>query len=225
MLIASTTDAIITAGGGILGAVAGTLAAGWISRNAERGRQKAEGAAAWRLLRSELGNALDAVHGIRADGAWPIGWYRSWSIVWQEVRRPLFMSPPADVDKAPLDTVERACFVIGQLESAVNERRPEEQRPLMGRDQIFCGDFRTRTWAPRAGRSGRSVTSPLQRLRLPTSVGIGQTPPSVGPRIPMRWRTRLSNDAPLFRLVRTDASDASKAPARSPPVNPGGGAP
>lgn len=148
MLIASVTDSLITAGAGILGAVAGTVATGYIARNAERDRQKAEGAAAWRLLRSELGDALDAVHQIRAEGAWPIGWHRSWSAVWQEVRRPLLMSPPADVDDTSLTMVEHAGAVIGQLENAVNERRPEAERPLMGRDQIFLWRLQSQDLGP-----------------------------------------------------------------------------
>lgn len=148
MLIASVTDSLITAGAGIVGAVAGTLATGYISRNAERDRQKAEGAAAWRLLRSELGDALDAVHQIRAEGAWPIGWHRSWGAVWQEVRRPLLMSPPADVNGSALTSVEHAGAVIGQLENAVNEGRPDEERPLTGRDQIFLWRLQSEDLGP-----------------------------------------------------------------------------
>ena len=148
MLIASVTDSLITAGAGIVGAVAGTLATGWVTRNAERDRQKAEGAAAWRLLRSELGNALDAVHEIRGAGAWPIGWHRNWSAVWQEARRPLLLSPPANVGDDALATVEHACAVIGQLENAVNERRPDEERPLMGRDRIFLWRLQSEDLGP-----------------------------------------------------------------------------
>jgi hypothetical protein len=166
VLIASVTDSLITAGAGILGAVAGTLATGYITRNAERDRQKAEGVAAWRLLRSELGDALDAVHEIRADGEWPIGWNRSWSAVWQEVRRPLLLSPPADVDGAALATVERACFVIGQLENAVNARRPDEERPLMGRDQIFLWRLQAEDLGPACQALG--AASNVAPPRAPT---------------------------------------------------------
>jgi hypothetical protein len=88
-------------------------------------------------LRAELRDALDAVHEIRASGAWPIGWRRNWSSIWREVRRPLLLSPPKGIDEDALAAVERACAVLDQLENAVNEGRPDSERPLMNRDRIF----------------------------------------------------------------------------------------
>jgi hypothetical protein len=130
----STDAAAIAAAGSLLGVLIGGVTSGWLALKAERRQAKRASEAAWLLLRTELGNALDAVYEIRRTERWPIGWDRAWSATWRDSRDKLLASPPGDDD---LHQVATVCARIDELQNAVNTGRPEHELNLSADDQIF----------------------------------------------------------------------------------------
>jgi hypothetical protein len=130
----STEAAVIAAAASLLGVLVGGLTSGFLAAKAERRQAKRASRAAWLLLRTELGNALDAVYEIRRTEQWPIGWDRAWSATWRDSRDKLLASPPVDDD---LHQVATVCARIDELQHGVNTPRPEDERELSAEDQIF----------------------------------------------------------------------------------------
>lgn len=128
--------------------MAGALATGFVTLIVERQRQKKQGRAAWQLLRNELGSARDTVYEVRKGGDWPIGSSKTWTKSWEEAQQGLLLSPPKDATDEAVSKVWRAGTELDRLENAINAGRPEDERPLLGRDQIFLWELQDKVLDP-----------------------------------------------------------------------------
>jgi hypothetical protein len=89
--------------------------------------------AAWKLLRFELGDALETVKDINAHHDWPIAQHREWHESWLSLRERIIASPPVETG---LDKVAAACARLPELQRAVNDDE-NAGKQLDGPDETF----------------------------------------------------------------------------------------
>jgi len=73
---------------------------------------------AWLLLGFEIGDALETVRDIKADGKWRIAYHREWYGTWQNLRERLIARPPKG---KVIDAIAAACARLPELQKAVND--------------------------------------------------------------------------------------------------------
>jgi hypothetical protein len=133
-----STTSILTAV--LTGGLAGSILTG-VGRFADRIlSERSSSRAAWRLLRFEVGDALETVMAIERDKTWRIGYHREWYDTWRNSRNQLITRPPTRPEQ--FETVAAACARLAELQSAVNEPRDYDSRRLTDADEVFLHEMR-----------------------------------------------------------------------------------
>jgi hypothetical protein len=100
------------------GSVFGAAVTGGFRYIEELKNQRMSSLTAWLLLRFEIGDALETVRDIKADGKWRIAYHREWYGTWRDLRERLITRPQKG---KVVDTIAAACARLPELQNAVND--------------------------------------------------------------------------------------------------------